>query len=144
MRLSLHTDFSLRLLMYLAGVRDGRPVSSGVIAGKYGVSAHHMHKVAQALRRLGYIESLSGRNGGLRLAVPAGSLRIGDVVEAIEGRSQLVDCAKGPCILHGACSLKAALDRAERGFFDELRKYTLADVVRGPTVVRLRHLMQAA
>ena len=143
-RLSLYTDFSLRLLVYLAGVTDGKPVSAGVIAEKYRVSAHHMHKVAQGLRKLGYIESLSGRNGGLRLAVPADSLRIGDVVEAMEGRGHLVDCAKGPCALHGACSLKGALDRAERGFLDELRKYTLADVVRGPTVVRLQHMMRAA
>lgn len=144
MRLSLYTDFSLRLLVYLAGVRDGKPVSARVIAQKYRVSAHHMHKVAQGLRKLGYVASSSGRNGGLRLAVPAESLRIGDVVEAMEGRGQLVDCARGPCSLHGACLLKGALDRAERGFLDELRRYTLADVVRGPTVIRLEHLMRAA
>ena len=144
MRLSLYTDFSLRLLVYLAGTPDGKPVSAGVIARKYRVSAHHMHKVAQGLRKLGYVESLSGRNGGLRLAVPAASLRVGDVVEAMEGRGHLVECERGPCTLHGACILKGALDRAERGFLDELKKYTLADVVRGPTVVRLEHLMRAA
>lgn len=144
MRLSLYTDYSLRLLVYLAGVKDSKPVGAAVIAEKYRVSAHHMHKVAQGLRKLGYIESLSGRNGGLRLAVPADSLRIGDVVEAMEGRGQLVECEKGPCGLHGACSLKGALDRAERLFLDELKKYTLADVVRGPTVIRLQHLMRAA
>ena len=144
MRLSLYTDFSLRLLVYLAGVRDGKPVSAGLIAEKYRVSAHHMHKVAQGLRKLGYVESVCGRNGGLRLAVPANSLRIGDVVEAMEGRGHMADCARGPCMLHGACILKGALDRAERNFLDELRKYTLADVVRGPTVIRLEHLMRAA
>lgn len=142
--LSLYTDFSLRLLVYLAGVRDARPVSARLIAEKYNVSAHHMHKVAQGLRKLGYIESVCGRNGGLRLAVAAESLRIGDVVEAMEGRGHMADCARGPCMLHGACLLKGALDRAERGFFDELRKYTLADVVRGPTVIRLENLMRAA
>jgi Rrf2 family transcriptional regulator, nitric oxide-sensitive transcriptional repressor len=143
-RLSYFTDFSLRTLVYLAGVPDGKPVSVGVIAEKYRVSTHHMHKVAQGLRKLGYIESLSGRNGGLRLAVPADSLRIGDVVEAMEGRGSLAECTKGPCMLHGACSLKGALDRAERNFYDELRRYTLADIVRGPTVVRLQHMMRAA
>ncbi len=144
MRLSLYTDFSLRLLVYLAGVRDGKPVSARVVAQKYRVSAHHMHKVAQGLRRLGYVESSSGRNGGLRLAVAAASLRIGDVVEAMEGHGRLVDCDRGPCGLHGACVLKAALNRAERGFLDDLNKYTLADVVRGPTLVRLEQLMRAA
>jgi Rrf2 family nitric oxide-sensitive transcriptional repressor len=143
-RLSLYTDFSLRLLVFLAGVDHGRPVSAGTIAEKYRVSAHHMHKVAQGLRKLGYVESVCGRNGGLRLAVPADALRIGDVVEAMEGRGHMADCRRGPCMLHGACALKGALDRAERNFLDELRKYTLADVVRGPMVIRLEHLMKAA
>jgi Rrf2 family nitric oxide-sensitive transcriptional repressor len=144
MKLSLYTDFSLRLLMYLAGTGDSRPVSAGLIASRYRISAHHMHKVAQGLRRLGYIESISGRHGGLRLAVAAESLRIGDVVEALEGRNHLVDCGNGPCGLHGACSLKGALDRAEKRFFDELRKHTLAEMVRGPTEARLQRLLRAA
>ena len=144
MRLSLYTDFSLRLLVYLAGVQDGKPVSAGLIADKHRVSTHHMHKVAQGLRKLGYVESVCGRNGGLRLAVPADALRIGDVVEAMEGRGHMADCTRGPCVLHGACILKGALDRAERNFLDELRKYTLADVVRGPTIIRLENLMRAA
>lgn len=144
MRLSLYTDFSLRLLVYLAGVKTGQPVGAAVVAERYKISAHHMRKVAQGLRRLGYVESVSGRRGGLRLAVPADALRIGDVVEAMEGSGGLVDCARGPCALHGACLLKGALDRAERGFLDELKKYTLADVVRGPTLFRLERMMLRA
>ena len=144
MRLSLYTDFSLRLLVYLAGSTGGQPVAVAEIARKYQVSAHHMRKVAQGLRRLGYVSSVSGRGGGLRLAQPAESLRIGDVVEAMEGTGKLVDCQLGPCMLHGGCVLKGALDRAERGFIDSLKKYSLADVVRGPTLVRLEMLMKAA
>lgn len=144
MRLSLYTDFSLRLLVYLAGVKDGKPVSSAKIAERYHVSAHHMHKVAQGLRKLGYVHSSSGRYGGLRLAVAAESLRVGDVVAAMEGSGSMADCQRGPCPLHGACTLKGALDRAERGFLDELRKYTIADVARGPTLIRLERIMRAA
>lgn len=144
MRLSLYTDFSLRLLVYLAGTSAGKPVAVAEIARRYKVSAHHMRKVAQGLRRLGYVTSVSGRGGGLRLAVPAESLRVGDVVEAMEGRGKLVDCQLGPCMLHGSCALKGALDRAERGFIDSLKKYSLADVVRGPMLVRLETLMRAA
>jgi Rrf2 family nitric oxide-sensitive transcriptional repressor len=143
-RLSLYTDYSLRLLVYLAGVRDGKPVGAARVADRYNVSAHHMRKVAQGLRKLGYVESISGRYGGLRLALPAESLRVGDVVEAMEGRGGLVDCKRGPCPLHGGCALKGALDRAERGFIDELKKYTIADVVRGPTLIRLEHILRAA
>jgi Rrf2 family nitric oxide-sensitive transcriptional repressor len=143
-RLSLYTDFSLRLLVYLAAAKEGRPISAARIAQHYRVSAHHMHKVAQGLRRLGYIESVSGRYGGLRLAVPADSLRVGDVVEAMEGSGRMADCRRGPCPLHGGCLLKGALDRAERGFLDELKKYSVADVVRGPTLHRLERIIQAA
>lgn len=144
MRLSLYTDFSLRLLVYLAGIKDGKPVSASKIAARYHVSAHHMHKVAQGLRKLGYVESVSGRYGGLKLAVPTETLRVGDVVAAMEGIGSMVDCRRGPCPLHGACSLKGALDRAEQGFLDELRKYTIADVVQGPTLIRLERIMRAA
>ncbi|MDR3415228.1 MAG: Rrf2 family transcriptional regulator [Nevskia sp.] len=144
MRLSLYTDFSLRLLVYLAAVPVGKPVGARLIAAKYQVSGHHMQKVAQGLRRLGCIESVSGRNGGLRLAVRPEALRIGDVVEAMEGAGCLVDCAEGPCMLQGACLLKVAMDRAERKFFDELRNYTVADMLRGPTVARLERMMRAA
>ena len=144
MRLSLYTDFSLRLLVYLAGTGEGKLVSAAKVAERYRVSAHHMRKVAQGLRRLGYIESVSGRNGGLRLALPPESLRVGDVVEAMEGSGRMADCRNGPCPLHGACLLKGALDHAERLFIDELKKHTVADVVRGPTLFRLERIMRAA
>lgn len=144
MRLSLYTDLSLRLLVYLGGSNDGKPVGTAHVAGQLRVSAHHMHKVAQGLRKLGYIETVSGRLGGLRLLVPMDQLRIGDVVEAMEGSGKLADCKRGPCSLQGACLLKTALDAAERGFLNELKKYTLADVVRGPTLVRLQRLLRAA
>lgn len=144
MRLSLYTDFSLRLLVYLAGNREGKPISSAKIAEHYRVSAHHMHKVAQGLRKLGYVDSISGRYGGLKLAVPADKLNVGDVVAAMEGTGAMADCKRGPCPLHGGCTLKGALDRAEQVFLDELRKHTIADVLRGPTVVRLERIMRAA
>lgn len=141
-RLSLYTDYSLRLLVYLAGTRDGKPVSVSNIARKYAVSMHHMHKVAQGLRKFGYIESVSGRSGGLRLARPPESLSIGEIVEAMEGSGHMADCTRGPCALNGACLLKGVLDRAERAFIDGLRKYSVADVVRGPTLLRLEQLLE--
>ncbi len=144
MRLSLYTDYSLRLLVYLAGVDDGKPVSVASIAKKYAVSTHHMHKVAQGLRKFGYVETVSGRSGGLRLARPPEALSIGDIVEAMEGSGHMADCGRGPCVLHGACLLKGVLDRAERAFIDGLRNYSIADVVRGPTLTRLEKLLREA
>lgn len=144
MRLSLQTDFSLRLLVFLAANADGKPIGAGRIAARFRVSSHHMQKVAQALRRLGYVESISGRQGGLKLAQPAETVRVGDIVEALEGRGHMADCGRGPCPFQGACALKVALDRAERGFIDELRRYTIADVTRGPMRLQLDRLLRAA
>lgn len=144
MRLSLYTDLSLRLLVYLAGVDRSQLISTTVVARKYRVSAHHMRKVAQGLRKLGYVESVEGRGGGLRLAVEPEFLRIGKIVESLEGIGRMADCTGGPCPLNGACLLKGALDRAERGFLEELNKASIADVVRGPTVIRLEKLIKAA
>ena len=143
-RLSLYTDFSLRMLVYLAAAPAGVPVSTSRIAEQFKVSAHHMRKVAQGLRRLGYVESVGGRRGGVRLAIASATLSVGQVVEAVEGIGSLVDCHRGPCSLHGACALQGALSRAERRFIEDLKQYSIADVVRGPTLVRLEHLMRAA
>jgi len=129
--------------MYLAA-NDGRArVSTSHIAQRFRVSKFHLQKAVQALRKLGYVGSTAGRFGGLSLAVPASSIRIGSVVAALESMGHLVNCNKGPCPLDGACLLKLALDRAERGFFLELDQYSLADVVRGPTADVLDMLLSA-
>ena len=96
MRLSLQTDLALRSLMYLAA-NDGRTrVSTSQIAQRFRVSKFHLQKAVQALRKLGYVGSTSGRFGGLNLAVPASGIRIGRVVAALESMGQLVNCNKGP------------------------------------------------
>ena len=143
MRLSLQTDLALRSLMYLAANNGRERVSTSHIAQRFRVSKFHLQKAVQALRKLGYVGSTSGRFGGLSLAVPASSIRIGSVVAALESMGHLVNCNKGPCPLDGACLLKSALDRAERIFFLELDQYSLADMVRGPTANVLDMLLSA-
>lgn len=83
------------------------------------------------------MNSKIGREGGLTRAQKPAMIRIGDVVEALEGLGKMADCARGPCVFFGACALKGALDKAERSFVNELRGYTLADVVRGPMRLKL-------
>lgn len=144
MRISLYTDFSLRLLTYLAARSDPKPIGVGRIAADFKVSGHHMQKVAQKLRKLGYVRAKSGRDGGLLLAQAPSAIRIGDVVEALEGLGKMADCPRGPCVFFGACALKVALDKAERGFVNELRGYTLADLVRGPMRLKLAELHSLA
>jgi Rrf2 family nitric oxide-sensitive transcriptional repressor len=141
LRLSLYTDFSLRLLMYLAASEPGAWVTTPNVAQAFGISLNHLQKSVQGLVRAGYVEALQGRAGGVRLARPAAAIRIGGVVAALEGSGCLVDCGRGPCPLAGRCVLKHALDEAERGFIRALDGYSLADVVARQTGAALRSLI---
>jgi len=141
LRLSLYTDFSLRLLMYLAASEPGVWVTTPHVAQAFDISLNHLQKSVQGLVRAGYVEALQGRAGGVRLARPAAEIRIGGVVAALEGSGCLVDCERGPCPLSGLCLLKRALDEAERGFIRTLDGYSLADVVAHKTGAALRSLI---
>ncbi len=143
MRLSLYTDFSLRLLMYLAATDDGVWTRTPDVASAFGISLNHLQKAVQGLVRAGYVEALQGRAGGVRLAKNPDAIRLGTVVAHLEGSGCLVDCERGPCPLAGNCILKVALDGAERVFIDELNRFTLADVVVRKTGVALRGLIAA-
>jgi Rrf2 family nitric oxide-sensitive transcriptional repressor len=129
--------------MYLAANRGRLRVTTTHIAERFGVSAFHLQKAVQALRKLGYLESTPGRLGGLTLAMPATGIRLGTVAASLESAGQLVDCGNGPCPLRGACLLKRALDAAEQTFFRELDRHSLADVICGPTAKKLATLVSA-
>ncbi len=141
LRLSLYTDLSLRLLLYLGAVEAGGWTTTPAVARSFGVSLNHLQKVARGLTGAGYIEARQGRSGGVRLARPPAEVRLGAVVAELEGLGCLVECARGPCPLAGRCLLKHALDSAERSFIRELDRFTLADVLAGPTGATLRDLI---
>ncbi len=143
MRLSLYTDFSLRLLMYLAAAESGAWTRTPDVARAFGISLNHLQKAVQGLVRAGYVEALQGRAGGVRLAKEPDAIRLGAVVAHLEGSGCLVDCERGPCPLARKCILKVALDGAERVFIRELDRFTLADVVVRQTGSVLRELIAA-
>ena len=143
LRLSLYTDLSLRLLLHLGAVESGAWTTTPAVARTFGVSLHHLQKVARGLADAGYIEARQGRAGGVRLARPARDVRLGAVVAELEGLGCLVACGRGPCPLAGRCLLKHALDAAERSFVRELDRYTLADMLAGPTGAALRALIRS-
>ncbi len=143
MRLSLATDFSLRLLMYLAVAERGVWVTTRDVAHAFGISLDHLHKAVAELVRAGYIEALQGRAGGVRLAIEPTAITLGAVVAHLEGQGCLVDCMRGPCPLAGRCILKGALDGAERAFIAALDQFTLADVIAQRTGSALRSLIAA-
>ena len=134
MRLNTQTDYALRLLMHLA-VNDDKLTTIAHIASLFGVSKNHLMKVAHALGQSGLIETVRGRSGGLALARPAKTIRIGDVVRIMESDLALVECYRdaNQCLITPACRLKAVFTDAMDAFLAVLDRHTLDDlVVRNP------------
>lgn len=125
MRLTLYTDYALRMLMHLAA-HDDRLCSISEIAEAFGVSRNHLMKVANDLGRAGYVSPVRGRMGGLRLARAAEQINLGEIIRHTEDGLALVDCAA--CIIAPACGLTGALNTALGAFLTVLDGYTLADI----------------
>jgi Rrf2 family nitric oxide-sensitive transcriptional repressor len=133
MQLTRFADLGLRVLMYLTQERPDPPVTNAEIASQFQVPHNHVIKVVNKLGKLGWVETQRGRGGGLRLAVPAASLRLGDVLLGLEPTRSLVDCDDPPCVLRQRCSVKGALDQALASFYATLNEYTLAELCRNRT-----------
>ncbi|MEO1269091.1 MAG: Rrf2 family transcriptional regulator [Myxococcota bacterium] len=139
MQLTQHTDFALRTLLYLA-LHDERPVSVREVAEAYGISRHHLTKVARTLSQHGYIKTIRGHTGGMRLDRPANDINIGAMVRAMEPHFGLVACfpgnTTGHCCIAPACGLTSILHQAMNEFFAVLDRYTLADCMTKPSYLR--------
>ncbi|SER10754.1 transcriptional regulator, BadM/Rrf2 family [Amphritea atlantica] len=129
MRLSAFTDFGLRTLMYLATLEEARLSSVAEVSAVYQVSQSHMVKVIGQLAKLGYVQTIRGKNGGIRLAQSPESINIGDVIEQLENHLDGVDCLSTSCQLLPCCELKKALMEGMRAFINTMRQYTLADLM---------------
>jgi len=131
MRLTIYTDYALRTLIYL-GVHRDRLCTIGEIAARYVISKNHLLKVGRELAAGGFVETVRGNGGGLRLARSPHLINIGDVVRQTEPDMDLVGCfdASGPgCRIEGACKLHDVLSVALSAFMAELDTYTLADLM---------------
>lgn len=132
MRLTVYTDYALRVLMYLAVQAEPKP-TIGQIATAYGVSRNHLMKVTYELGVAGFIETVRGNKGGLRLKRPAAEIGLGEVIRHTEPDLDLVPCfaQTGPdcCAISPACRLRGSLNQARSAFMDVLDSYTLADLV---------------
>jgi Rrf2 family transcriptional regulator, nitric oxide-sensitive transcriptional repressor len=138
MRLTVYSDYSLRLLMYLA-VRTERLSTIQEVATSYGMSANHLMKVAHQLGQAGYIETVRGRNGGLRLKLPADGINLGEVLRHTEPDMDIVPCFQPDnedCPLRRACALKLALQRARQAFLGVLDQYSIGDLTAAPGPMR--------
>lgn len=129
MQLTLFTDYSLRVLMYLSENQD-RLCTVKEISARYGVSNNHIVKVVHKLAQLGYIRSQKGKGGGIALLKKPEDINLRDLVASLEPGFMLVECfdaSSNTCKITTACRLKGILGEALKSFLDTLGRYTLAD-----------------
>jgi Rrf2 family nitric oxide-sensitive transcriptional repressor len=130
MRLTLWTDYALRTLIYV-GVKGERLSTIAEIAGSFDISETHLMKVVNKLGHQGYIETVRGKGGGIRLGRPPVQVRVGAVVRDTEEELAVLGCLAetGFCRIQGCCVLRRALREATLAFLHTLDGYTLADLL---------------
>ena len=140
MRLTFATDYALRLLM-LVGLETEHLVTIEEVADRFGISKNHLMKVAYQLGQAGYLETVRGRNGGLRLGKAPSQIVVGKVVRRMEPDFAVVECQNptGYCRITPSCVLRSAMREAVQAFLGKLDQYTLEDLLRPKS--KLRHLL---
>ncbi|MDO1510469.1 MULTISPECIES: Rrf2 family transcriptional regulator [unclassified Neisseria] len=133
MYLTQHTDYGLRVLIYTA-INDDALVNIGTIADTYGISKSHLMKVVTALVKGGFLDSVRGKGGGLKLACSADQINIGAVVRHLEPM-QMVECmgSNNDCLIAPNCRLAGIIGGGVKAFLNYLDGFTLADLLNKPT-----------
>lgn len=129
MRLTAYTDYGLRALMRAAS-RPDRLFTTDELANEFGISRNHLTKVIRDLSHAGFVATQRGAGGGFRLARPATSISVGEIVRTLEQRHAIVECFRkdgGACVLSARCRLKSRLAAAREAFLRELDVTSLAE-----------------
>lgn len=131
MRLTLHTDFALRVLIQV-GLNDGKLTTVNDIAESFDISKQHLMKIVNDLSQKGYLDTVRGRNGGIRLQREPRDINIGQVVRDMEDKLDVIGCLerKGYCRIERVCVLRGILSDATDAFLAVLDSHTLADLLR--------------
>lgn len=130
MRLTTMSDYAMRLLMYVAR-HPGRLCTISEVAHAYEISEAHLMKITHQLALAGWLETVRGKGGGMRLAAAPGDIGLGAVVRSIEPDFILVDCLASDttCLLTHSCHLTGIINGALQSFMQHLDRYTLADLL---------------
>ena len=136
MRLTLHTDFALRVLIQV-GLNEGRLTTIKEIAQTFDISKAHLMKVVNDLSQKGYLDTVRGRNGGIRLMRKARDINIGQVVRDTENQLDVIGCLehKGYCPIKRVCVLRGVLSNATKAFLAVLDDHTLSDLIKPQRVL---------
>ena len=135
MKLTVHTDYALRTLIYL-GLHQHELTTTQKISAAYCISNNHLQKVVQELVRLNLVVSTRGRTGGIRLNKKPSQINIGKAARAIESTDSLIECFSAEtntCPIINVCKLKGILRQAQEAFYRVLDEYTLEDIIKNPT-----------
>lgn len=131
MEVSMHADYGFRVMMYLA-LSDHKLVQISLISDAYGISEHHLVKVIQRLTKLGYVQAIRGRNGGVRLAMAPDKINLGRVFRQMEPSLRLLECfnlATNTCPIVKFCSLSQVFGEALEAYLKVLDRKTLASIL---------------
>ncbi len=130
MHLTTFSDYSMRVLMYLALQQEQR-VTIADIAQRYQISDNHLTKVVHFLARAGYVRTIRGKGGGLKLNRSVEAINLGEVLRRTEGDEGLLPCVngEGDCCLIPVCRLTGILRESQQAMYQVLDKYTLADLL---------------
>jgi Rrf2 family nitric oxide-sensitive transcriptional repressor len=145
MRLTTFTDYCLRAVMYIA-LKDGELATIDEIADRYTINRNHLVKVIFRLGQLGYLDTVRGKGGGVRLAKDPARINLGTLIRATEDDLELVECFQQDCscVIEPACVLRKALRQALDAFFKTLDGYTVADLLKpSQSLARLLALPKA-
>jgi Rrf2 family transcriptional regulator, nitric oxide-sensitive transcriptional repressor len=132
MNLTVKSDYAFRTLMFLA-VRDPENATIQEIAARYGISRGHVMVLVHQLGSIGFLQTRRGRSGGIKLAIPAAKIWLGEVARAIEPHFNMVECFNrqtNTCVITGSCRLHDVLAEATAAWMCILDKYTLDDLVK--------------
>ncbi|PLT34931.1 Rrf2 family transcriptional regulator [Bacillus sp. V5-8f] len=139
MRLTTYSDYSLRVLLYLASQKNERLVNIKEIAEVYDISKNHLMKIIYNQGKMGYIETVRGRNGGIRLAKRPSEINIGEIIRKTEEDFYIVECFEqghNNCVISPVCSLKHVFNKALDAFLKVLDDYTLEDILENKVMLR--------
>ena len=142
MRITQHTDYALRVLLFL-GARPNERVSTQTIASAFDISLSHLQKVVRALGELGYVKLTRGVGGGIELAADPTTISIGTVVRALDDDTALIECfnpATDNCVISPICALRGSLHKAQEAFYATLDPLTVGNAVKGKRGKQLRGL----